>query len=81
MASRSIARQDAKTLADAGASSACGRRGHNSPAEFVKNINVVADAIGVEHVGIGTDDDVLPSRVGTGLNRAWAGLTGGFFPV
>ena len=35
----------------------------------------------VEHVGIGTDDDILSSRTGTGLNRAWQGMSGGFFPT
>jgi membrane dipeptidase len=81
MASRSISRQNAKALADAGGVLGVWTKGTNTPAEFVKNIRMVADAIGVDHVGIGTDDDLLSSRTGTGLNRAWQGMTGGFFPV
>lgn len=81
MASRSIARQDAKALADAGGVLGVWTKGTNTPAEFVRNIKMVADAIGVDHVGIGTDDDLLSSRPGTGLNRAWPEMNGGFFPV
>jgi membrane dipeptidase len=33
----------------------------------------------VDHVGMGTDNDLLSTRVGAGTNRAWAGLTEGFF--
>jgi len=81
MASRSIAKQDAKALADAGGVLGVWTKGTNNPGEFVRNIKMVADAIGVDHVGIGTDDDILSPRPGTGLNRAWQGMTGGFFPV
>ena len=81
MASRSIAREDAKALADAGGVLGVWTKGTNTPAEFVRNIKMVVDAIGVDHVGIGTDDDLLSSRPGTGLNRAWQGMAGGFFPV
>jgi membrane dipeptidase len=81
MASRSISRQDAKAVADAGGVLGVWTKGTNTPAEFVKNIKMVADAIGVDRVGIGTDDDLLSPRPGTGLNRAWPDMTGGFFPV
>jgi microsomal dipeptidase-like Zn-dependent dipeptidase len=56
-------------------------RSLNSPKDFVDNIRMVVDAIGVDHVGIGTDTDLLSPRPGTGTNRAWPGMTGGFFPV
>jgi membrane dipeptidase len=81
MASRSISRQDAKAVADAGGVLGVWTKGTNSPNEFVRNIKMVMDAIGVDNVGIGTDDDLLSPRTGTGLNRAWQGMTGGFFPV
>lgn len=81
MASRSIAKQDAKALADAGGVLGVWTKGTNTPAEFVRNIKMVADAIGVDHVGFGTDDDLLSSRPGTGLNRAWPEMTGGFLHV
>ena len=51
----------------------------DSPRELVENIRAMVDAIGIDHVGIGTDTDLLSSRVGQGANQAWAGLTGGFF--
>ena len=81
MASRSIAKDDAKALADAGGVLGVWTKGTNTLAEFVRNIKMVADEIGVDHVGIGTDDDLLSSRPGTGLNRAWPEMSGGFFPV
>jgi membrane dipeptidase len=39
----------------------------------------MVDAVGVDHVGIGTDSDLLSSRDGQGTNSTWPGLTGGFF--
>ena len=79
MASRTIAKQDAKAVADAGGVVGVWTKGTNTPGEFVSDIKMVVDAIGIDHVGIGTDDDMLSSRTGTGLNRAWQGMTGGFF--
>jgi hypothetical protein len=67
MASRTIAKQDAKAVADAGGF-VVWTKGTNTPGEFVSDIRMVVDAIGVDHVGIGTDDDMLSSRTGTGLN-------------
>jgi membrane dipeptidase len=81
MASRSIAKQDAEAVADAGGVVGVWTKGTNSPKDFVGDIKMVVEAIGVEHVGIGTDDDLLSSRTGTGLNRAWQGMTGGFYPT
>jgi membrane dipeptidase len=81
MASRTIAKQDAKAVADAGGVIGVWTKGTNTPGEFVSDIRMVVDAIGIDHVGIGTDDDMLSSRTGTGLNRAWQGMTGGFFPT
>ncbi len=39
----------------------------------------MADAIGVDHVGIGTDTNILSSQANQSTNAAWPGLTGGFF--
>jgi membrane dipeptidase len=79
MASRSIAKQDAKAVAEAGGVVGVWTKGTNSPKDFVEDIKLVVDAIGIDHVGIGTDDDLLSSRTGTGLNRAWQEMNGGFF--
>jgi len=49
--------------------------------DFVESIKSMLDAIGIDHVGIGSDTDLLSSRVDSGTNTAWPGLTGGFFPA
>ena len=41
----------------------------------------MVDAIGIDHVGIGTDLDLLSSRTGQGTNRVWPEATGGFFHI
>ena len=46
--------------------------------DFVESIKAMVDAVGIDHVGIGSDTYLL-SRVGQGAHRAWLGLTGGFF--
>jgi membrane dipeptidase len=51
----------------------------SSPSEFVEIIMMMVDAIGIDHVGIGSDDDLLARRGGAGSNRAWTGMTSGFF--
>ena len=43
------------------------------------NGTTMADAVGIDHVGIGTHTDLLSPRVGQGANKAYAGLAGGFF--
>jgi membrane dipeptidase len=80
MVSRSIAKEDAKAVAAAGGVVGVWAK-TNSPKEFVQNIRMVADVVGIDHVGIGTDSDLLSPRTGTGLNRAWQGMTAGFFPT
>jgi len=81
MASRTIAKRDAKAVADAGGVVGVWTKGTNSPKEYVVDIKMVVEAIGIDHVGIGTDDDILSARTGAGLNRAWQEMAGGFFPT
>jgi membrane dipeptidase len=81
MAARTIAKQDAKALAQAGGVLGVWTRRTATPKAFVENIKMVADLIGVDHVGIGSDTDLLSPIPNTGTNRAWPGMTGGFFPV
>ncbi|MHC5543066.1 membrane dipeptidase, partial [Singulisphaera rosea] len=45
----------------------------------VGGLKALADAIGVDHVGIGSDTDILSSRAGQSTNAAWPGMSGGFF--
>jgi membrane dipeptidase len=76
-----ISKEHAKVVADAGGVIGVWTKLADSPKEFVENIRAMVDAIGVDHVGIGTDSDLLSSRVGQGTNKAWPDLTGGFFNV
>jgi membrane dipeptidase len=74
-----ISKEHAKVVADAGGVIGVWTKLADSPKEFVENIKAMVDAVGIDHVGIGTDTDLLSSRVGQGTNKAWPGLTGGFF--
>jgi membrane dipeptidase len=74
-----IGKERAKVVADAGGVIGVWTKLAGSPKEFAENIRAMVDAIGVDHVGIGTDTDLLSSRAGQGTNKAWPGLAGGFF--
>jgi membrane dipeptidase len=80
MQPRLISKDHAKVVADAGGVVGVWTRLAGSLGEFVESIKSMVDAIDIDHVGIGSDTDLLSSRVGTGTNRAWPSLTGGFFP-
>jgi membrane dipeptidase len=79
MRPRLISKEHAKVVADAGG--VVGVRTHlaDSLKEFVESIKAMVDAVGIDHVGMGSDTDLLSSRIGQGTNKAWPGLTGGFF--
>jgi membrane dipeptidase len=79
MKPRLISKEHAKVVADAGGVIGVWTHLANSLKEFVESIQAMVDAVGVDHVGIGSDTDLLSSRVGQGTNKAWPGLTGGFF--
>lgn len=76
-----ISKERAKVVADAGGVVGVWTKLADSPKEFVENLRAMVDAIGIDHVGIGTDTDLLSAKVGQGTNKAWPGLTGGFFNV
>jgi membrane dipeptidase len=76
-----ISKEHAKVVADAGGVVGVWTKLADSAKEFAENIKAMVDAVGVDHVGIGTDTDLLSSRVGQGTNQAWPGLSGGFFPA
>src|SRR4029077_5435034 len=79
MKPRLIGKEHAKVVADAGGVIGVWTHLADSLKDFVESIKAMMDAVGVEHVGIGSDTDLLSSRVGQGTNQAWPGLTGGFF--
>ncbi len=80
MKPRLISKEHAKVVADAGGVIGVWTHLADSLKDFVASIKaMVVDAVGVEHVGIGSDTDLLSARVGQGTNKAWTGTTGGFF--
>jgi membrane dipeptidase len=76
-----ISKEHAKVIADAGGVIGVWTKLAGSLKEFVENINAMVDAVGVDHVGIGTDTDLLSARVGQGTNHVWPGVTASFFPA
>ncbi len=76
-----ISKEHAKVVADAGGVIGVWTKLAGSPKDFVENIKAMVDAVGIDHVGVGTDTDLLSARVGQGTNKAWPALTGGFFPA
>ncbi len=79
MRPRLISKEHAKVVADAGGVIGVWTHLADSLQDFVESVKAMVDAVGVDHTGIGTDTDLLSSRVGQGTNKAWPGLTGGFF--
>jgi membrane dipeptidase len=79
MKPRLISKEHAKVVADAGGVVGVWTHLADSPKDFVESIKAMVDAVGINHVGIGSDTDLLSSRVGQGTHKAWPGLTGGFF--
>jgi membrane dipeptidase len=79
MRPRLISKEHAKVVADAGGVVGVWTHLADSLKEFVESIKAMVEAVGIDHVGIGSDTDLLSSRIGQGTNKAWPGLTGGFF--
>jgi membrane dipeptidase len=79
MKPRLISKEQAKVVADAGGVIGVWTHLADSLKDFVESIKAMVDAVGIDHVGIGSDTDLLSSSVGQGTNRAWPGLTEGFF--
>jgi membrane dipeptidase len=79
MKPRLISKEHAKVVADAGGVIGVWTHLADSLKDFVESIKAMVDAVGIDHVGIGSDTDLLSSRVGQGTNKTWPGLTGGFF--
>jgi membrane dipeptidase len=79
MAPRLISKDHARVVADAGGVIGVWTKLSDSMGEYVGGIKALVDAIGIDHVGIGTDTDILSSRAGQSTNAAWSGLSGGFF--
>jgi membrane dipeptidase len=79
MKPRLISKEHAKVVADAGGVIGVWTHLSDSLKDFVASIQAMVDAVGIDHVGIGSDTDLLSRREGSGTNRAWPDLTDGFF--
>jgi membrane dipeptidase len=79
MKPRLISKEHAKAVADSGGVIGVWTQIADSLKDYVESIKAMVDAVGVDHAGIGTDNDILSARVGQGTNTAWPGLTQGFF--
>jgi membrane dipeptidase len=79
MKPRLISKEHAKVVADDGGVIGVWTHLAGSLKDFVESIKAMVDAVGIDHVGIGSDTDLLSSRVGQGANKAWPGMTGGLF--
>jgi membrane dipeptidase len=90
MRPRLISKEQAKLVADAGGAIGVWTHLADTPLDYAKNIKALVDAIGVDHVCIGTDTKLTPSsprpgqqhpRVGERTNEAWEGEKDGFYYV
>ena len=63
-------------VADAGGVIGVWTKLSDSMGEYVAGIKALVDAVGIDHVGIGSDTDILSPRAGQSTNAAWSG---GFF--
>lgn len=79
MAPRLISKEHARVVADAGGVVGVWTKLSGSMEEYVGGLKGLADAIGIDHVGIGSDTDILSPRAGQSTNNAWPGMSGGFF--
>ena len=76
--SRLLTKERAKVIADQGGVIGIWIYLSRSPKEYVENVRHMVDAVGIDHVGIGSDTDLL-SAPGKGTNYTWPGMTSGFF--
>jgi membrane dipeptidase len=74
MKPRLINASTAKAIADAGGVIGVWKHLTSSSLEFVQSIRSMVDAVGADHVCIGTD-----SKLMTGTNKIWADQTTGFY--
>jgi membrane dipeptidase len=77
---RLLTKERARVIADQGGVIGIWVYLARTPKEYVEDVKHMVDAVGIEHVGIGSDTDLLAAP-GRGTNFAWPGMAGGFFDV
>ncbi len=79
MRRRLIAKENAREVADAGGVIGVWWRLVYTVKEYVLAIRDMVDAVGIDHVGIGTDTDLTASDMLPYTNQIWPDENGGFF--
>jgi membrane dipeptidase len=79
MQRRLITKEQAREVANAGGVIGVWWRLVGTMQGYVAAIRNMADALGVEHVGIGTDTDLMASNLLPYTNKIWPDQNGGFF--
>ena len=79
MLPRLISKEHARVVADAGGVIGVWTHMSDTLKEMVEGIRAMVDAVGIDHVGIGTDTDLLSARANQSTNRAYPDLAAGFF--
>lgn len=79
MQRRLITRENAREVADAGGVIGIWWRLVGTTKEYVAEVREVVDALGVDHVGIGTDTDLMASNMLPYTNKIWPDQNQGFF--
>lgn len=79
MQRRLIGKESARQVADAGGVIGVWWRLAYDVKEYVASIQAMVDAVGVDHVGIGTDTDLTASYNLPYTNQIWPDEHGGFF--
>jgi membrane dipeptidase len=64
MAPRPISKDHARVIADAGGVIGVWTKLSGSMGEYVAGLKAFVDAVGIDHVGIGSDSDILSPRAG-----------------
>jgi membrane dipeptidase len=81
MKPRLISKEHATAVADAGGIVGVWTKLADTLEDFAQSIKAMAAVVGIDHVGIGTDTELLSPRASQGTNQAYPNLTGGFFPA
>jgi membrane dipeptidase len=79
MRMRAISKDLAREVAGAGGVVGVWRRGYDSLEDYVLGIKVMVDALGTDHVGIGTDTDITSSFVLPYTNKIWTDQGSGLY--
>jgi membrane dipeptidase len=82
LARRLLSTEEARAIAESGGVIGIWWRGADSTQGYVENMKRMVDAVGIDHIGIGTDSDLTPPG-GKGplpyTNGIWKNQKGGFF--